>query len=207
MITIPDDFPVRPLQGHENANDRATCNVCHLSWDDSIATQYTPAPSARCPFEAFHKQTRKRSDISGDRAYRIQEKMVARIADIYSNAKHFHQTHDTILENMSSKVWNDPELKKAPAYVRGYLMGYLKAISESLWNNNLVWVLSCDGKLITSKEVDLLTAEEKRFPPIRYKGEEYRSPWSRINSDLSRHVWKSASGNPILDKPFNAKFL
>ena len=28
---------------------------CGLSWDDSIITGMTPTPSARCPFEYFHK--------------------------------------------------------------------------------------------------------------------------------------------------------
>ena len=31
-----------------------TCGVCQRSWDDSIVTGMTPAPSARCPFEYFH---------------------------------------------------------------------------------------------------------------------------------------------------------
>ena len=32
----------------------ATCGNCRRSWDDSIVTSMTPAPSARCPFEGFH---------------------------------------------------------------------------------------------------------------------------------------------------------
>lgn len=51
---IPEDFPVRPLQSADAAN-AATCGTCGLSWDDSISTSYTPAPSARCPFEYFHR--------------------------------------------------------------------------------------------------------------------------------------------------------
>jgi len=51
---IPADFPVRPLDDDEEAQDRATCGTCGLSWDDAIVTQYTPAPSARCPFEQYH---------------------------------------------------------------------------------------------------------------------------------------------------------
>ena len=35
-------------------SDIATCGGCGLSWDDSLVTSMTPAPSARCPFEAFH---------------------------------------------------------------------------------------------------------------------------------------------------------
>lgn len=54
---IPLDFPVRPLDEDEDATDRVTCGHCGLSWDDAIPTQYTPAPSARCPFEYFHITT------------------------------------------------------------------------------------------------------------------------------------------------------
>lgn len=51
---IPADFPVQPLAPGQPAGDRATCGHCGLSWDDGISTGYTPAPSARCPFEYFH---------------------------------------------------------------------------------------------------------------------------------------------------------
>lgn len=51
---IPADHPVRPIRATTKAKDRATCGHCGLSWDDAIITSMTPAPSARCPFEAFH---------------------------------------------------------------------------------------------------------------------------------------------------------
>lgn len=51
---VPRDFPVRPLRPSDKAEDRATCGTCGLSWDDAIPTSMTPAPAARCPFEAFH---------------------------------------------------------------------------------------------------------------------------------------------------------
>lgn len=51
---VPSDFPVKPLKRGDKAVDRATCGTCGRSWDDAIPTSYTPAPSARCPFEAFH---------------------------------------------------------------------------------------------------------------------------------------------------------
>ena len=38
--------------------DIATDGACGLSWDDSIITGSTPAPSARCPFEYFHRYNR-----------------------------------------------------------------------------------------------------------------------------------------------------
>lgn len=52
---IPSDFPVQPIGLYDAAVARCTCGHCGLSWDDGIATQYTPAPSGRCPFEVFHK--------------------------------------------------------------------------------------------------------------------------------------------------------
>ena len=35
--------------------DIATCGQCGRSWDDSIVTGITPAPSARCPFEGMRR--------------------------------------------------------------------------------------------------------------------------------------------------------
>ena len=51
---IPPDFPVRPLKKGQPAGDRVGCAHCRLYWDDAVVTSMTPAPAARCPFEAFH---------------------------------------------------------------------------------------------------------------------------------------------------------
>lgn len=56
---IPADFPVRPLQPGDTAQDRVTDNTCGLSWDDAVGTTWTPAPSGRCPFEYFHGEEEK----------------------------------------------------------------------------------------------------------------------------------------------------
>ena len=52
---IPTDYPVQPLRPGQEAGDKVTCNTCGRSWDDAVVTEMTPAPSARCPFEAFHE--------------------------------------------------------------------------------------------------------------------------------------------------------
>lgn len=54
MKEIPADFPVKVLLRGVSAARRLTCGTCRRSWDDAIATSMTPAPSGRCPFEAFH---------------------------------------------------------------------------------------------------------------------------------------------------------
>lgn len=53
---IPEDFPVQPIGPDDYAEDRSTCGTCARSWDDAIVTSMTPAPSGRCPFEAFHEE-------------------------------------------------------------------------------------------------------------------------------------------------------
>lgn len=56
MITIPNDYPVQPIEPNDpSAIAPATCGTCGLTWDDGKVTSMTPAPSARCPFEAFHE--------------------------------------------------------------------------------------------------------------------------------------------------------
>ena len=33
----------------------ATCGSCGRTWEDGISTSVTPTPSARCPFEHWHR--------------------------------------------------------------------------------------------------------------------------------------------------------
>lgn len=51
---VPEDFPVQPLKPGQDATDPVTCGTCTRTWDDAVATSWTPTPSGRCPFEYFH---------------------------------------------------------------------------------------------------------------------------------------------------------
>lgn len=64
-MTIPANFPVQPIAADDpNAEDIATCGVCGLFWDDGKPTSWTPAPSGRCPFEYFHEEIKRSSNVS-----------------------------------------------------------------------------------------------------------------------------------------------
>jgi len=63
---IPKDFPVKPLKQHENPPGKCYCGHCGLSWDDNIITDYTPCPSARCPFEYYHIHPEDEEDDDGE---------------------------------------------------------------------------------------------------------------------------------------------
>ena len=36
--------------------DKMRCGSCGRVWNDALITGRTPAPSARCPYESFHRQ-------------------------------------------------------------------------------------------------------------------------------------------------------
>lgn len=78
---IPQDFVVRPLvspQQLATAKTPMTCLSCGLTWDDGVPTSWTPVPTARCPFEYFHRdesllETFKRGYINGMLAWATDE--------------------------------------------------------------------------------------------------------------------------------------
>lgn len=46
--------PYQPVP--DSFKDPVTCGTCRRTWDDSVPTAWTPAPSARCPFEYDHEE-------------------------------------------------------------------------------------------------------------------------------------------------------
>ena len=146
--------------------------------------------------------------LSSARSYRIQKAGKDRLSYIWLNAITFYYTWENIGKQVQ-EVMSSPDMMKAPAHVHAYLRGYWDAKRESIWNEHTMWMLWCesasppkgDGKLMTSREVDDLT----KLEAVKTPG--YNSPWSRINSDLSRHVWLDRrTGLPLLDKSLDQKF-
>lgn len=141
--------------------------------------------------------------VSGTPAYNLARKLISRLSDTYGQARHFQFTHDEIVELVRDKVKND-QFARLPAYWQGYIEGMYECQRDRLFRECLMWMLSCDGRLMTSKEVDALT--ELEVQAKLHLDPEYRSPWSRIDSGLSRHVWVDKEGNPLREKPFERKF-
>ncbi len=93
---IPKDWPVRPLslsqvQRAKAPRSIATCGHCGLSWNDAVITDYTPAPSARCPFEEFHvypeeeEEPTARADALAD-ARKLVHRILVQTGDVDSMA-------------------------------------------------------------------------------------------------------------------------
>jgi hypothetical protein len=54
LTPVPGATPRYDDDGNEIVNV-ATCGTCGRSWNDAAISSWTPAPSARCPFEYDHE--------------------------------------------------------------------------------------------------------------------------------------------------------
>ena len=142
----------------------------------------------------------KKSGLSSDRSHKEQSRFIRLVDETFSNGKHFYWTHDAITEELKKRIFSTPMWDKVSAEVRGYVNGYWWALREELYRNRIVWALSLDGKLMSSQDVrDVCKAEDATG---------FQSDaWSRIDSNLSRHVWTDKQGKPLYDKPYDARFL
>lgn len=126
------------------------------------------------------------------------------LTDIFSIACHSKHTHEDMTEEIKSMILDHTDFTRLTQYERGYFHGFWQAKRDALWGK-MWWLVSVDGELMTKIEVNALVAVEK--DEGLDKEPEYRSPWHRVNSDLSRHVWPDDQGNPLRDKPFDRRFL
>lgn len=55
VTAFEDEWEVLELETEDHIPDPVQCGTCELWWDDAMVTSMTPAPSARCPFEQFHR--------------------------------------------------------------------------------------------------------------------------------------------------------
>lgn len=146
---------------------------------------------------------RKRSGISINYALRLKDKLKVRAMDIFSRAISFKLSHEEIqtyvMELQSTKEW-----KRSPTWVKEYVRGYMDARRDDIYRYHMVWMLWLDNKLVTKVGVDTATKDEQELGLTHCTS--YRSPWQRVDGDRSRHVWKDAEGNPMMDKSYDAKW-
>ena len=62
LTPIPGATPTYDEDGNERVVV-ATCHTCGRSWNDAAISSFTPAPSARCPFEYEHTTPADRHDF------------------------------------------------------------------------------------------------------------------------------------------------
>jgi hypothetical protein len=145
----------------------------------------------------------KRSGISIDRAEKLRGELRSAIANAFSLAQHFKLTADATRDTIGAAI-KHASSRGAPAWVIAYARGYWDARRDEQYLHHFAWVMWCDDKLMTRDEIDALTRiEHEAGLDERH---DYRSPWSRIDSDKSRHVWTDDEGNPLRDKPVDERW-
>jgi hypothetical protein len=173
-------------------------------------------------------QMAKKSGLTHKQSYNLMRKMVGRVQSIYASAFAYKLTYIEISERLNSNVLQSGEYKRLPAWAKSHISGYCEAKREDTEKYHLVWLNSLDGEFYTKEMVDNLTTleidrlyrdlkskcdlsgptfEEFRQNISRFMPSDYKSPWMRVNSEFSRHVWKDAHGNILSDKPYDRKFV
>lgn len=91
----------------------ATCGTCGKSWNNALISERTPAPSARCPYEALHDEIAEYNTLKelledmrgngGDEQWRGDWYPVSLIRDSY-----FETAMDDLLEDIGDLPKNLP---------------------------------------------------------------------------------------------------
>lgn len=138
-------------------------------------------------------------------AISIQHRFKQIIRSIFAEGARSYSTLDDMLDQVSSRVYNTEEFKHCPNWVSTYLQGYKESKVDEVVDNS-VWLMMCDGELRTKNEIDALTKTESESLNNQYN-KNYKSPWSRVNGDKSRHCWiDRKTGQPLRDKPIDRKW-
>lgn len=150
------------------------------------------------------EQKKSRSGMRASTAYNHQARLLKQVQETYSLAVQLHLTYQEIAERLDQRVYSDPAWSRLPSYVQTYIFGWLECKRSEINRYHMVWLMSVDGQLLTSKEMSLLDEQERKYHFI-YDAD-HRSVWARCNMDLSRHVWCNRDGIPLKDKPHDGKF-
>ena len=135
---------------------------------------------------------------SSSQSLKLKMILAEQLHEVFSRAIREHHTHEYIMEHVLIVLAN----KKLPRHAKEYLQGICDTMRWTIYSHHLIWLKMLDGELRTTEEVEALTIRES----VAAYTVGYRSPWARVDSDQSRHVWKDEHGQPLRDKPYDAKF-
>ena len=138
-------------------------------------------------------------------AISIQRRFRLIIRSIFLEGARNHSTIDDMLDQVASRVYKSEEWQRSPNWVKEYLRGYKESrIDEVLDNSG--WLMWIDGELLTKNEIDALTKTESEDLNTKFN-KAYKSPWERVDNNLSRYCWKNnKTGLPLKEKPIDKKW-
>lgn len=140
--------------------------------------------------------------LSADRAYKLQCDMKSRLLDIIGMAISCKMTHSDICDRVRKDVMSEAARRGAPQHVISYIRGIYDTRMDDMYRYHIVWTMYVDGKLRTSQEVRAMCDREAKLK--KSKSLDYKSPYARVDSDKSVHVWTDSKGTVLYDRPFNS---
>lgn len=155
----------------------------------------------------LRRTEKKRSGLSADRSFRLQNEFLNIIRDIHSSARSFKLTHDQLLDMRTKRLYEHKMWKRVPHHVVAHIQGYDRALSDQLWMRDLEWCLWVHepgqpevGRLYSKAEMKALVASEaeQKSPPEL-------SAYRRVNSEKSTHCWVDSDGAVLKNKPYTPK--
>lgn len=166
--------------------------------------------------------------VSSERAYTIRCKMADKLYFLLATTRREYLTHEESARRIHEDVFNSPEAKKAPRYVREYIRGRFEEARAQIMLRDVEWCVSIDGTFYTGQEREALTQLEadlircQAVRGVKYldyteyqrrlnlarslcaqvSAGTYNEPIHRINHDLSGYFWKGTNGNVMKDKRY-----
>jgi hypothetical protein len=110
--------------------------------------------------------------------YNRAERVLARLRDIYSSARHFHFTHEQLMAALDRDIYKTRDWEKLTPYYRGMYAGMSRALRDRMWQCDLVWLLYFEGRLVKSEDVP-----KGRWCDVRGGAHVWRDAPDKIHSD------------------------
>jgi hypothetical protein len=85
--------------------------------------------------------------------YNRSERVLCTLREVYSFARHFHQTHQQLRDECKRRIYDTPDYAKLTPYYRGVFDGTRRALGDALYQRDLEWRLYLDGVLVRSEDV------------------------------------------------------
>ncbi len=161
LISIENGAEPQIGEDGQVVEDIATCGSCGMSWNDALMTGRTPAPSARCPYEAIHPEIMEYKSI----AKQLRQPQTAVAADIsgdMAEAKSEVVSPDTVDQDIKQPTVSVDEAgEKHAADISGDMS---EAKSELDYNKGQV---ADEPKATDTVEPDHFAAEGGEFPFVQ----------------------------------------
>ena len=89
----------------------------------------------------------------GTRNYKDRSALLAIAGDIFSQARIYHLSHDSIMELTRTRLYDDYRWKRAPRYIQSAVLAAHETHMSYLYRYDLQWRVLLDGQYMSGDQV------------------------------------------------------